>query len=135
MNNSVLKKSLLGACLLVALFSLGCKKDAGPFLRGRQQKEIDNLKAEIQKMAGSLSCENSADWKFVTLKEGPCMEPLYIAYSTKGNEASILEKTELHNKKQREFNARYNKEIMCTLIGYMPPSRVECVDGKPKFVR
>lgn len=85
-------------------------------------------------MAGELKCENANDWKFVTLIEGACQTPLYIAYSTKINEALLLQKVALHNSKQQAFNVKWNKALLCPAIAYLPPSKVECVDGKPKFV-
>lgn len=135
MKKTFLKKFLLSACLLAVALSFGsCKKEGKFFKKDRDQKEIDNLKADILKTAGQLSCENSADWKFVVLYEGACGLPKPVAYSTKIDEASLLQKVALFSEKQKAFNATYEKNTMCLNILYALPKRVECVDGKPKFI-
>ena len=135
MNDLLLKKLLCGGLLLVCIFSFSnCKKNNPAHQKAKEQKELDNLKAEIVKISVQVNCDNAADWKFATLINGPCYTQEYIPYSVKINEASFLEKVAVHNEKQKAFNAKWEANINCIMLPKVPPKGVTCVDGKAKLV-
>lgn len=130
-----LRKSLLSCLLLVFAFSLSnCEKTNSPRQKALDQKELDYLRAELIRLSPQTNCDDATKWKFATLFNGACSDPEYIPYSNQVDEASFLKKVTAYNEKQKAFNAKWNVNVDCILIGRIPPKGVECVNGKPKLI-
>lgn len=135
---------------LVSVFAFACKpsytadnlpkplperpKDDAPNsgLTEEESREMETLKTEIQTLASSEKCTNSADWKTVGLGVKACGGPVeHIAYSVKLDEKSFLEKVELYNQKSVEYNKKYSLMSDCMLV--MQPENIVCENDKPVF--
>jgi len=119
--------------LFVVTIITACKKDDEK-IKEIEQKELELLKLDIQKISGSVSCENASDWQFAALGNKPCGGPVeYIAYSNKIDRALFLKIVAEYNDKSKAFNEKWDAFSDCTIVG--PPKGVACVNGKPIFIQ
>ena len=118
----------------IIVFSFaGCEEKDFSSSRESDEQEMSSLRKEIDKMAEQVSCDNSADWKFVAIGSKACGGATgYIAYSVKIDEALFLKKVAMFNQKQKAFNVKWN--MMSDCMAPAPPKTIECVNGKPKLV-
>lgn len=120
------------ATLLIFSF-IGCEVKDFYNTREQDQEEMSILKKEIDKMANQFSCDNAAEWKFVSIGTKSCGGAgAYIAYSTKIDEATFLKKVAIYTQKQNALNVKWGYISDCALV--VVPKSVECVNGKPQFV-
>jgi hypothetical protein len=94
---------------------------------------LNNLKAEIEKLANSMKCSNAADWKITPLGAKPCGGPSgFIAYHKDIDTASFLSKIKTYTELNKKFNTKHGLMSDCSIIA--EPSTVKCVDGKVALV-
>lgn len=102
-------------------------------LQQEDQQKMSALIKEIDALIATETCSDAADWDFTAIGAKPCGGPSsYIAYPKK-LAGEILPKIADLTAKQKEFNTKYKIMSDCMLV--MPPSGIECVDGKAVLVR
>jgi hypothetical protein len=94
-----------------------------------EKEKIDHLKTEIKSMADTSLC--TADYRCYSVGIGakPCggfWE--YIVYSNSIDVVEFLAKIEELNEMEKAYNLKYSIQSDCFIA--MPPSRIDCVDGK-----
>jgi len=90
---------------------------------------IDDLKVEIKIMAETSICSEEFTCYNVGIGSKPCggfWE--YIIYSNSIDMVSFLAKIETLNELEKTYNEKYMIQSDCFIA--MPPSGVDCVDGK-----
>lgn len=98
------------------------------------QAQLDKLRAEIEAEISKEKCTDATtnEWKPAPMGSKACGGPKsYIAYPAK-LEAQILPKIENYNKKESEFNKKYNITSDCSLVG--EPVGIRCINGKAEVV-
>lgn len=94
---------------------------------------LSGLYDEILKLAKNQSCINSSSFKFTGLGIKACGGfNTYVIYSQSINEKSFLEKVDLYNTQNKKYNEKHSIVSDCALL--LPPSKIECKEGKPSFV-
>jgi len=84
-------------------------------------------------MTNSTSCTNPSEWSFAAIGSKACGGSTgYIPYSLKINVPEFLKKVENYTNAQATFNKKW--EIMSTCEIILPPTGVDCVNGKPTLV-
>jgi hypothetical protein len=84
-------------------------------------------------MVNSTPCTNPAEWSFTAIGSKACGGPTgFIAYSLKINVTEFLKKVENYTKIQDAYNKKWGIISTCDII--LPPSRVDCINGKPTLV-
>ena len=95
-------------------------------------EEIEELRTEIIALSESVSCTNSAEWKFTPMGSKACGGPVqYIAYH-QSVEVAFLDLVEQYTRLQEEYNRKYNIISDCSLL--IAPRGVICEGGKPIFI-
>ncbi|WP_299059016.1 hypothetical protein [uncultured Polaribacter sp.] len=95
-------------------------------------RNLMDLFNEIQNLSNSFSCEDSKDWTFVAYGAKACGGPQgYIAYSTKIDTVTFLEKVANYTKAEKDFNIKYGIDSDCSLAD--EPATVICKNGFPRF--
>ncbi len=90
---------------------------------------IDNLKIEIKTLADTSVCSEEYMCYSVGIGDKPCggfWE--YIIYSNSIDIPSFLAKIETLNEIEESYNEKYMIQSDCFIA--MPPSSVECIEGK-----
>lgn len=119
--------------LIFMLVLQGCEEKDFYSSKANDEQELYSKKREIEKMAESVSCENSTGWKFTVMGVKSCGGAAgYIAYSNQLDEVLFLKKVALYNQKQNAFLVKWGMMSDCSIA--LEPKSVTCVDGKPKFV-
>ena len=94
-------------------------------------EEIEELYNEIVALSESVSCTNSAEWKFTPMGSKACGGPVkYIAYH-QSVEKKFLELVDQYTFQQQEYNRKNNVVSDCMLI--VPPRGIVCEGSKPIF--
>ncbi len=95
-------------------------------------EEIEELHTEIIALSESVSCTNSAEWKFTPMGSKACGGPLrHIAYH-QSVEVDFLDLVDQYTTLQAEYNRKYNIISDCSLL--IAPRGVICEGGKPIFI-
>ena len=103
-----------------------------------KENEIQNLTEmhdEIisESMANTTACTDSEEWSFTAIGSKACGGPTrYIPYSLKINVAEFLKKVENYTNAEAAYNKKWG--IISNCYAILPPSRVDCVDGKPTLI-
>ncbi len=97
-----------------------------------QEEELEILKkmfAEIEALAESVVCENAEEWEYTPVGSKACGGPAgFIAYSTKIDVASFLEKVKSYTKSEDDFNKKWGIVSTCDIL--LPPNGIACDEGK-----
>jgi hypothetical protein len=84
-------------------------------------------------MVNSTPCTNPAEWSFTAIGSKSCGGSAgFIAYSLKINVTEFLKKVEDYTKAQDAYNKKWGIISTCDII--LPPTRVDCVNGKPTLM-
>lgn len=84
-------------------------------------------------MVNSTPCIDPAEWSFTAIGSKACGGPAsYIAYSLKINVTEFLKKVENYTNAQDAYNKKWNIISTCEMM--MPPTGVDCVNGKPTLI-
>lgn len=119
---------------LLLFFLVSCDDDDENLItQEAEQQQLDVMLAEIQTLAGSVSCENASEWTFISYGSKACGGPIgYIAYSTTIDTVDFLNKVEVHRQAEDEFNKKWGVASDCSLA--LEPTGVICENGSPKFI-
>jgi hypothetical protein len=117
-----------------SIFFFSCNNDDD----SSQETENQNLTkmyTEIisASMATTTQCTNPAEWSFTAIGSKACGGSTgFIAYSLKINVTEFLKKVEDYTKAEDAYNKKWGIISTCDII--LPPTRVDCVNGKPTLV-
>jgi hypothetical protein len=104
-----------------------------PNSREEDEARLKEMLAAIVAMAESKECTNPEDWSYTAYGAKACGGPIgYIAYSKNIDVEKFLEKVSAFTQAQDEFNRKW--EVISDCMMEAEPEKVDCVDGKPKFV-
>jgi hypothetical protein len=118
-------KNLLWISLFLFLVSFSCE-DSENILTNQDFIELER---EINALSESVTCTNSAEWKFTPMGSKACGGPLrYIAYH-QSLEKEFLDLVDQYTVQQEEYNRRNNVVSDCMLA--LPPKSVTCEGGRP----
>ncbi len=114
---------------LLAFLVIYCDDSGDITLQETQKAVIDNLKVEIKALADGSECSEEFSCYSVGVGAKPCggfWE--YIIYSNSINIPSFLSKIEELNDLEKSYNEKYMIQSDCFIA--MPPSSIDCVEGK-----
>jgi hypothetical protein len=84
-------------------------------------------------MVNSTPCTDPTEWSFTVISSNSCgRNGGFIAYSLKINVPEFHKKVENYIKAQNAYNEKWR--IFSTCAIKMPPSGVDCVNGKPTLI-
>jgi len=135
MRTNLLNRPVLGFLLLILFTVTACKQDGtvSSGTKDTDQTELNNRRAEIQKLADDIRCDNESDWAIAPIGSKACGGPIgYVAYSLKTNTDLFLKKIEEYTQLQKAFNVKWNQISDCSLV--LPPKGVQCDQAKAKLV-
>ncbi len=120
-------KNLLWISLFLLMVSFSCEDSENI----PTNQDLIELEREIIALSESVTCTNSAEWKFTPMGSKACGGPLrYIAYH-QSLEKKFLELVDQYTFQQEEYNRRNNVVSDCMLA--LPPKSVTCEGGRPIF--
>jgi hypothetical protein len=114
---------------LLAFLVIYCDDSGDITLQETQKAVIDNLKVEIKALADGSVCSEEFTCYSVGVGAKPCggfWE--YIIYSNSIDIPSFLSKIEELNDLEKSYNEKYMIQSDCFIA--MPPSSIDCVEGK-----
>jgi hypothetical protein len=121
-------KSTVFVFLCLLLFGFSCVESQ----KERNLEDLEITGQEIQALSESVSCTNSAEWRFSAMGSKACGGPMrYIAYHV-SVEDKILKLISNYTSLQAEYNQKYQIISDCALVS--PPRNVICEGGKPFLV-
>ncbi len=114
---------------LLAFLVIYCD-DSGDITKQEAEKTvIDDLKVEIKALAEASVCSEEFTCYNVGIGSKPCGGYWeYIIYSNSIDMVSFLTKIETLNELEKTYNEKYMILSDCAIA--MPPSSMDCVDGK-----
>jgi hypothetical protein len=93
-------------------------------------RDLITLFDEIQNLADSTSCDDSANWTFTAYGSKACGGSQgYIPYSTKINTVAFLQKVAAYTQAEKDFNYKWGVVSDCSLPNV--PTSVVCENGYP----
>ncbi|MNX66445.1 hypothetical protein D3C86_975370 [compost metagenome] len=120
--------------MTIAFVFMGCSNDDDQ-TKEQESQQLDQMYQEIiaLSLVTTEACTNSEEWSFTAIGSKSCGGPTgYIAYSLKIDTVAFLKKVEDYTKAQNEFNIKWGIPSTCEMA--IPPTDVNCVDGKPTLV-
>ncbi|WET03556.1 hypothetical protein [Flavobacterium sp. YJ01] len=123
----------LSFILLAILLFAACTNDEAT-IQEQDAAKLEKMHQEIitLSLATTQSCTDAKDWDFTPLGTKACGGvALYIPYSKKINKEAFLAKVKAYTDAQTAYDIKWNIVSSCELV--IPPTGVECVDGKPKL--
>lgn len=123
----------LSFILLATLFLASCTNDETT-TQEQEAAKLEKMHQEIitLSLATTQSCTDAKDWDFTPLGTKACGGvALYIPYSKKINKEAFLAKVKAYTDAQTAYDIKWNIMSTCDVI--IPPTGVDCVDGKPKL--
>ncbi|CAM3502111.1 hypothetical protein [Flavobacterium chungbukense] len=123
----------LSFILLATLFFAACTNDEST-AQEQDAAKLEKMHQEIiaLSLATTQSCTDSKDWDFTPLGTKACGGvALYIPYSKKINKEEFLAKVKAYTEAQTAYDIKWKIMSTCDIV--IPPTGVECVDGKPKL--
>ena len=121
-----MRSSILIALLL--LMSIPSCNSDDDLSQEQDAQILREIFLEIENLALSVACENSADWTFTNYGSKACGGPGgFIAYSVNIDVEIFLELIEEHREKQQEFNKKWGIISDCSVPPQ--PIGVICQNG------
>ncbi len=114
---------------LLAFLVIYCDDSGNITPQEADKAVIDNLNVEIKSLAGASVCSEEFTCYSVGIGSKPCggfWE--YIVYSDSIDVVSFFAKIETLNELEKAYNEKYM--ILSDCYVAMPPSGIDCVDGK-----
>ncbi|MFT5145982.1 MAG: hypothetical protein ACI8RP_001911 [Urechidicola sp.] len=124
------KLNFIGIALLIGI-CFSCNNDDA-LTQEQQAQNLDQMFSEIEILATSENCDDSAEWTFTSYGSKACGGPLgFIAYPINIGTELFLKKIEEYTTAQQEFNQKWGIVSDC----YVPsqPSEIICKNGSPVF--
>jgi hypothetical protein len=121
-------KNLLWIFLFLLTVSFSCEDSENIMTN----QDLIELEREIIALSESVTCTNSAEWKFTPMGSKACGGPIrYIAFH-QSVEKEFLALVDRFTVEQQAFNLKNNVVSDCMLIA--APRTVTCEGGKPVLV-
>lgn len=99
----------------------------------KEHRVLMDLYNELYNLAYSEACSNVSDWTFTAFGSKACGGPQgYIAYSTKIDVASFLQKIEAYSDAEKAFNLKWGIVSDCAIAN--APTSIECQNGFPTLI-
>jgi len=114
---------------ILAFLVIYCDDSGNLSLQESEKEVIDNLKVEVKAMAKASICSEEYTCYSVGIGAKPCggfWE--YIIYSNSIDIVPFLNKIESLNELEKAYNEKYT--ILSDCFMAMPPSSIDCIDGK-----
>ena len=114
---------------LLAFLAIYCDDSGNITSQEADKAVIDNLKLEVKSLAKASICSEEYMCYSVGVGDKPCggfWE--YTIYSNSIDIPSFLAKIETLNELEEAYNEKYMIQSDCFIA--MPPSSIECVEGK-----
>ncbi len=120
--------------LMIVLILAGasaCKKNDESSMKADKLK-LETLLTEIKGLS-EVKCEIASDWKFRPIGSKACGGPTgYIAYSSKIDTVSFIQKVNTYTENQMNFNKKWGIASDCSFPAM--PEKVICENDMPKLV-
>ena len=119
---------LLTICCF-SFMAFQCEDDNLQATKESEQQALIISKKAIETLATTSVCNETTTCKFIALGSKPCGGPWgYLVYSTSINVTKLESMVEAYNKKEAEFNQKWNIISDCAFA--MPPTSVTCENNK-----
>lgn len=118
--------------LAISFFSCNNDDDSS---QENENQNLSKMYTEIisASMVNSTPCTNPSEWSFKAIGSKSCGGSAgFIAYSLKINVTEFLKKVEDYTKAEDAYNKKWGIVSTCDII--LPPTRVDCVNGKPTLM-
>jgi hypothetical protein len=115
--------------VILAFLLIYSEDSDAPYSQESEKQVIDNLRAEIKKMADMSVCSDQYECFSTGIGAKPMGGPWeYIIYTGSIDLVDFFAKIETLN----ELEAKYNEKYMIQPTGnvVLPPKSIDCVDGK-----
>lgn len=119
---------LLGTILISCTTLISCDKNS-ELTQEQEAQKLQIMLSEIENMAGSVDCENPADWTYTPIGKKGCGGPKgYLAYPTTIDTVKFLSLVEAYTLAEERYNHKWGIISTCDL----PPAPVDvtCENGK-----
>ena len=124
------KLNFIGIALLIGI-CFSCNDDDA-LTQEQQAQNLDQMFSEIEILATSENCDDSAEWTFTSYGSKACGGPLgFIAYPINIGTELFLKKIEEYTTAQQEFNQKWGIVSDCSVPSQ--PSEIICKNGSPVF--
>jgi hypothetical protein len=124
------KLNFIGIALLIGI-CFSCNDDDA-LTQEQQAQNLDQMFSEIEILATSENCDDSAEWTFTSYGSKACGGPLgFIAYPINIGTELFLKKIEEYTTAQQEFNQKWGIVSDCSVPSQ--PSEIICENGSPVF--
>ncbi|WP_298532479.1 hypothetical protein [uncultured Algibacter sp.] len=111
------------ACILSVTFS--CNDDDTNITQEDERAQLNELKAEIEKLASTSVCNDRHSCNYIGLGSKACGGPWeYLVYSTSIDTQNLEELVEDYNKQEKNFNTKWGVISDCAITN--PPSSLKC---------
>ena len=127
-----MKKMTFIICTLCLVF-ISCSNDDSAD-REKDNQDLGKMYRELLTLSkiNSELCTDSKEWGFIAIGSKSCGGAAgYIAFSKKIDQTEFLAKVKAYTDAQAAYNVKWNISSTCDVA--LPPSSIECVDGKPKL--
>jgi hypothetical protein len=99
----------------------------------KEHRALIDLFYEIENLTYSVSCINSANWKFTAYGAKACGGPRgYIPYSINIDEAIFLQKVAEYTEAEHQFNIKWGVISTCDIPAQ--PTGIDCKNGYPVLI-
>lgn len=119
--------------LIICFITVSCSNDEDSQKEDSQKLEVMHNEIVALSLSNSQTCTNAEEWDFTRISTSPCGGVnAYIIYSKKIDKTKFLAKVNEYLKAQAAYNEKWKIIGTCDLM--LPPSGIECTEGKPKLV-
>lgn len=115
--------------IALAFLVIYCDESHEDEAQEAEKRALDTMRADIKKLAEASVCSAEEMCFSVGVGSKPCggfWE--YVVYSSSIDVAGFLTKVETLNELEAAYNERYMIQSDCYVV--IPPSRIDCQDGK-----
>tara|TARA_B110000977_G_scaffold192197_1_gene265373 strand:+ start:1265 stop:1651 length:387 start_codon:yes stop_codon:yes gene_type:complete len=124
------KLKFIGIIFLIGI-CFSCNDD-DELTQEQQAQSLNQMFSEIESIATSENCDDTAEWTFTSYGSNACGGPVgFIAYSINSGVELFLKKIEEHKTAQQEFNQKWGIISDCSVPSQ--PTEVICENGSPVF--
>ena len=117
----------------ICLILVSCSNDDNS-TREEDTQKLEKMYQNIISLSlvNTKPCTDSREWDFTAIGSKSCGGPTdYIAFSKKIDKTEFLEKVKAYTDAQAAFNVKWNIFSTCNIL--LPPTAIECFDGKPRL--
>lgn len=91
--------------------------------------KLTALQEEIELLVDSGICSGNSNCEYIAFGSKACGGPkTYLVFSTSINVELLQQKVETYNALENSFNQKWGINSDCSFV--LPPTRVECINGK-----